>query len=197
MKLRQAGITDSRVLSAIEQVPRHHFVPDAFQERAWEDSALPISCGQTISQPQIVAWMTSALDVHDRMRVLEIGTGSGYQAAVLAKLCRMVYTIERHGDLLAEAEQRFKKLGLTNIVTQAGDGSKGWPHAAPFDRIMVTAAAAEIPKALLDQLAVGGIMIVPVGHTSETQMLLRIARTETGYDTHHLMPVRFVPLVEG
>lgn len=196
MKLRTSGVTDTRVLSAIEHIPREFFVPEAFRDKAYEDTALPIDSGQTISQPSIVAWMTWALQVGDRMRVLEIGTGSGYQAAVLSKLCRMVYSIERHRDLLAVAEARFKELRISNIMTQAGDGSKGWKIAAPFDRIIVTAAAHAVPAALLDQLAEGGIMVIPVGSSTE-QILLRIEKTPDGIKQQHLMSVRFVPLVEG
>lgn len=196
MKLRTSGISDTRVLSAIESIPREIFVPDAFRDKAYEDTALPIDLGQTISQPSIVAWMTCALQVGDRMRVLEIGTGSGYQAAVLAKLCRMVYTVERHRDLLRVAEQRFKRLNFSNIMTQVGDGSKGWKLAAPFDRIIVTAAAHSVPATLLDQLAEGGIMVIPVGSDTE-QILLRIEKTPEGFKQQHLMSVRFVPLIEG
>ena len=196
MKLRTSGISDIRVLSAIESLPREIFVPDAFRDKAYEDTALPIDSGQTISQPSVVAWMTSALQVGDRMRVLEIGTGSGYQAAVLSRLCRMVYTIERHRDLLRVAEQRFKSLKMSNIMTQVGDGSKGWKIAAPFDRIIVTAAAHSVPAALLEQLAEGGIMVIPVGSDTE-QILLRIEKTPEGIKQQHLMSVRFVPLVEN
>jgi protein-L-isoaspartate(D-aspartate) O-methyltransferase len=163
----------------------------------YEDTALPISAGQTISQPTVVAWMTAALDIEPQMRVLEIGTGSGYQAAILARLARRVYTIERHRELLAQAEERFKALKLTNIVTKIGDGSKGWKEAAPFDRIIVTAAAAQVPGTLLDQLAPGGIMVIPVGASVADQILLRICKAEDGsITTQHLMNVRFVPLVE-
>ncbi len=196
MKLRTNGVTDTRVLSAIESIPREMFVPEAFRDKAYEDTALPIDSGQTISQPTVVAWMTCALQATDRMRVLEVGTGSGYQAAVLARLCRMVYTIERHKDLLKIAEERFKALKLNNVMTQLGDGSKGWKTAAPFDRIIVTAAAHEVPAALLDQLAEGGIMVVPVGSDTE-QLLLRIEKTPQGIMQQHLMGVRFVPLIEG
>jgi len=197
MKLRRAGITDSRVLSAIENTPRELFVPDTFSNRAYEDTALPIEMEQTISQPTVVAWMTWALQVSDRMRVLEIGTGSGYQAAILSKLCRMVYSIERHAPLAKEAAETFRELGLNNIQTIVGDGSKGWKSAAPFDRIIVTAAAPEVPKALLDQLAEGGVMVIPVGNQHSGQILLRIVKTPHGIETQHLMHVRFVPLVEG
>ncbi len=196
MKLRTSGISDTRVLSAMESIPREIFVPDSFRDKAYDDTALPIDSGQTISQPSVVAWMTWALQVTDRMRVLEVGTGSGYQAAILAKLCRMVYTVERHKDLLKVAEERFKQLKLSNIMTLAGDGSKGWKVAAPFDRIIVTAAAHSVPAALLDQLAEGGIMVIPVGSDTE-QLLLRIEKTPNGIEQQHLMSVRFVPLIEG
>ena len=197
MALRLGGITDTDVLAAIEHTPRDLFVEEAFREHAYDDTALPINCGQTISQPTIVAWMTWALEIEPHMRVLEIGTGSGYQAAILARLARRVYTIERHRELLGQAEERFKQLGLTNIVTRAGDGSKGWKEAAPFERIMVTAAAGEVPATLLEQLAPGGIMVVPVGANVADQILLRIQKGSDGaISTKHLMNVRFVPLVE-
>lgn len=196
MQLRNLGITDRLVLSAIESIPREHFVPESFRDQAYEDIALPIHCDQTISQPSVVGWMTWALEPSDRLRVLEIGTGSGYQAAVLAKLFRMVYTIERHRGLHEEATQTLRELNLNNIMAKCGDGYRGWPEAAPFHRIIVTAAAKEIPKSLLDQLADGGIMVVPVGSPSTDQMLLRIQRQGEQLHTQHLMPVRFVPLVE-
>lgn len=197
MKLRTGGIQDTNVLAAMESIPRELFVEDAFRDHAWEDTALPIASGQTISQPTVVAWMTWALEIEPRMRVLEVGTGSGYQAAILAKLARRVYTIERHRELLTLAEERFKQLKLTNIVTMRGDGSKGWKEAAPFERIIVTAAAGQVPAALLEQLAPGGIMVVPVGNNVADQILLRIRKGEDGtISTQHLMNVRFVPLVE-
>jgi protein-L-isoaspartate(D-aspartate) O-methyltransferase len=197
MKLRTSGINDVDVLAAIENVPREMFVEEAFREHAYEDTALPIASGQTISQPSVVAWMTWALELESRMRVLEIGTGSGYQAAILARLARRVYTIERHRDLLSMAEARFKQLKLTNIVTKHGDGSRGWKETAPFDRIMVTAAAGEVPAILLEQLAPGGIMVVPVGKNVADQILLRIRKAEDGaISTQHLMNVRFVPLID-
>jgi len=198
MKLRNSGIHDTEVLSAIENVPREMFVEEAFNNHAYDDTALPIASGQTISQPSVVAWMTWALEVSPRMRVLEIGTGSGYQAAILARLARRVYTIERHKELLALAEDRFKQLKITNIVTKRGDGSKGWKEAAPFERIIVTAAAGEVPAALLEQLVPGGVMVIPVGNNVADQILLRIRKGEDGkISTEHLMNVRFVPLVEG
>ncbi len=197
MKLRNCGIHDGAVLSAMESIPRELFVEEIFREHAYDDTALPIALGQTISQPTLVAKMTVALDVHPRMRVLEIGTGSGYQTAILAKLSRRVYTIERHRDLLAIAEQRFLQLRLTNIVTKRGDGSKGWKEAAPFERIIVTAAASDIPPLLVDQLAVGGVMVIPVGDNVAEQKLLRLTKGEDGKTfIETLMNVRFVPLVE-
>ena len=198
MKLRLSGISDTHVLAAMEAVPRELFVEEAFRDHAWDDTALPIASGQTISQPTVVAWMTAALEVEPRMRVLEIGTGSGYQAAILARLARRVYTVERHKDLLAQAEARFKELKLTNIVTKYGDGSKGWKEAAPFERIIVTAAAGEIPATLLSQLAPGGIMVIPVGKNVADQILLRLRKNaDNTISSQHLMNVRFVPLVEG
>jgi len=163
MALRKQGITDAKVLSAIERTPREVFVDVPFEHAAYDNTALPIACGQTISQPFIVAYATEALEVGPAMRVLEIGTGSGYQAAVLSPLCRRVYTIERHKPLLREAEARFKALKLENIVTKHGDGLKGWPEQAPFDRILLSAAVAEVPPILIEQLKPGGILIAPVG----------------------------------
>ncbi|WP_368744939.1 protein-L-isoaspartate(D-aspartate) O-methyltransferase [Desertibaculum subflavum] len=197
MELRGQGITDTDVLSAIEKVPRDRFVPEAFRERAFENIALPIAQGQTISQPYIVAYMTQALQVGRRMKVLEIGTGSGYQAAVLAQLCRRVYTIDRYRTLVQEAERRFAELGLSNITTRIGDGMKGWPEQAPFDRIMVTAAGTEIPQALIDQLGPEGVLVAPVGHSAGDQSLVRLRRTGDGIQREELIGVRFVPLVPG
>ncbi|MGB0922627.1 MAG: protein-L-isoaspartate(D-aspartate) O-methyltransferase [Alphaproteobacteria bacterium] len=196
MALRTAGIRDPKVLSAIERVPRHTFIAEAFQNQAYEDTALPIECGQTISQPYVVAYMSEQLAVNNRHKVLEIGTGSGYQGAVLAHLCRRLYTIERYRTLMLQAKARFDDLRLSNIVTLLGDGSKGWPEQQPFDRIMVTAAAFDVPAVLADQLAEGGIMLVPVGHAGD-QMIVKVTRGDSGFETEHLMPVRFVPLVEG
>jgi protein-L-isoaspartate(D-aspartate) O-methyltransferase len=196
MELRRGGITDTRVLSAIERLPRTLFVSEVFADRAYDNSALPIAHGQTISQPYVVAFMTQALDLDPRLKVLEIGTGSGYQTAVLAQLCRRVYTIERYPSLLHEAEQRFSEMRLNNITAIVGDGYQGWPQQAPFPRIIVTAAAPEIPPVLVDQLDLGGIMIVPVGDLNG-QQILRVLKTEAGTETKELLPVRFVPLVEG
>jgi protein-L-isoaspartate(D-aspartate) O-methyltransferase len=197
MELRGAGIGDTRVLGAIEKTPRERFVPAAFEDQAYENIALPISCGQTVSQPYIVALMTEALMLEARHTVIEIGTGSGYQTAVLARLCRRVFSIERHRELLRDAERRFAELRLTNIVCRVGDGSKGWPEQLPYHRVIVTAAAAEVPAALADGLAPGGILILPVGPDRQDQQLVRIRRGEAGFSTEELAPVRFVPLVAG
>ena len=196
MDLRRQGITDKGVLSAVERVPRELFVPDAMRSEAYENMPLPISQGQTISQPFVVAYMTQALCLGGRDRVLEIGTGSGYQAAVLAQLCRRVCTIERYRTLLAQAEGRFEDLKLHNITTRLGDGGKGWPELAPFARIIVTAAASEMPQTLADQLDDGGIMIVPVGPSGD-QTLIRVTRQDDGFKEERLLDVRFVPLVDG
>ena len=198
MQLRSAGIADTEVLSAIERVPREAFVPENFQDQAYENRALPIGQGQTLSQPQVVAVMTQALQANRRTKVLEIGTGSGYQAAVLSRICRRIYTIERHRDLLKEAEARFLALRLHNITTRLGDGWKGWREQAPFDRIIVTAAPPEVPGPLIDQLALGGQMIIPLGSSSRDQRLLRVIRNLDGrLHEEDLGAVRFVPLVAG
>ncbi len=197
MALRRQGITDQRVLAAIERVPRDLFVPETFARHAYDDSALPIECGQTISQPYVVAFMSQALEVGERDKILEIGTGSGYQAAVLSHLCRRVYTIERYRTLLAEAQKCFDTLGITNVTAMAGDGTRGWPEQEPFDRIIVTAAAPVIPNILIDQLKIGGIMVIPVGKETDVQTLVRIMKHEDRVEETELMPVRFVPLVEG
>ena len=197
MSLRRAGITDTRVLAALERIPRENFVLPHFHDQAYEDQALPIAQGQTISQPQIVALMTEALQVEKMHKVLEIGTGSGYQAAVLSRLARRVYTIERFQSLLKEAEARFHALRIHNITSKVADGAKGWKEQAPFDRIIVTAAADSVPQILLDQLAEGGIMVVPVGAERGDQVLLRLTKTPDGVRQEILTDVRFVPLVGG
>jgi protein-L-isoaspartate(D-aspartate) O-methyltransferase len=196
MQLRRSGVTDTAVLSVIERLPREAFIPPLFLDQAYEDMALPIGSGQTISQPLVVAMMTQALELHDRVKILEIGTGSGYQAAVLSRLTRRVYSIERHTPLLRDAEARFRHLRLHNITTRSGDGTKGWPEQAPFDRILVTAAAdGDVPKDLTDQLALGGVMVVPLGMDRRDTHVYRIRRTETGLQREELWPVRFVPLL--
>jgi protein-L-isoaspartate(D-aspartate) O-methyltransferase len=197
MELRRCGIGDAQVLGAVEKTPREKFVPPAFEDRAYENVALPIGHGQTVSQPYVVALMTEKLEIGQRHNVLEIGTGSGYQTAVLARLGRRVFTVERHRDLLRDAEARFGELRLRNIVSRVGDGSKGWPEQAPYDRVIVTAAASAVPASLLDGLAPGGILVAPVGEDRRDQRLLRVCRKDDGFSTQDLGPVRFVPLVAG
>lgn len=197
MELRRAGVTDTAVLAAIERTPRELFVPQTFLDKSYHDQTLPIGHGQTISQPVVVARMTQALACNDRHKVLEVGTGSGYQAAVLARLCRRVYSVERHRALLREAEARFQRLRLHNITTRTGDGTRGWREQAPFERILVTAAAADLPEELAGQLAVGGIMVTPMELGPGDQRVMRIIRTEEGFESQALFPVRFVPLVFG
>ena len=194
-QLAADGRFSENVLNAIHDIPRTVFVPEDFQDRAFENSPLPIGLHQTISQPTVVALMTEALQLDDRQKVLEIGTGSGYQTSILSKLCRRVYSLERHKPLLAKAEERFRQLGLTNVVARFGDGSMGWKEQAPFSRIIVTAAAIDVPEVLLDQLDVGGIMIVPVGLDERTQELLKITKHEDDIVTEELGEVRFVPLI--
>ena len=198
MHLRNAGIRDTRVLAALERVPRAMFIAAPFAGHAYSDRSLPIDCGQTISQPYVVAYMTEKLELDRTMKVLEIGTGSGYQAAVLAQLARRVYTIERYRTLLRQAEERFRALGLTNITAIVGDGSKGWAAQAPFDRIIVTAAAPARPDELIDQLKPGGILVAPVDFGPSGQVLMRYRHREGGViDEETLIAVRFVPLIEG
>jgi protein-L-isoaspartate(D-aspartate) O-methyltransferase len=195
--LRSKGVTDTRVLSAMEKIDRGLFVRGLFAERAYEDMPLPIACGQTISQPSVVGLMTQSLDLSPRHKVLEVGTGSGYQAAVLSHLARRVYTVERHKTLVSEAKSLFEALDYSNIIPILSDGSRGLPDQAPFDRIIVTAAAEDPPSPLLAQLKEGGIMVVPVGQSDTVQNLIRVTRTKDGYHYDDLRAVRFVPLVEG
>ena len=197
MELRRAGIADARVLGAIEKTPREVFVPKAFQDQAYENVALPIGNAQTISQPYVVALMTERLELTGREKVLEIGTGSGYQAAILSRLARRVFTIERHRELVRDAERRFAALRLNNIVTRFGDGAKGWAEQGPFDCIIVTAAAPDLPKALVEQLTPSGIMVLPVGAEYHDQQLIRVRRDGPDYNIEELAGVRFVPLVAG
>ena len=195
--LRSRGVTNAAVLTAMEQIDRAPFIRGYFAERAYEDMPLPIACGQTISQPSVVGLMTQALEVNPRDTVLEVGTGSGYQAAILSQLARRVYTVDRHPRLVREAREVFDQLGLTNVTAFTADGSFGLPDQAPFDRILVTAAAEDPPGPLLAQLKVGGIMVLPVGQSDAVQHLIRVRRTPDGLDYDELRPVRFVPLVEG
>ena len=195
--LRSRGVTDKRVLEAMEAIDRGPFVRGLFAERAYEDMPLPIPCGQTISQPSVVGLMTQARNVSPRDKVLEIGTGSGYQAAILAKLARRVYTIDRHRRLVHEAREIFDELDLHTITAITGDGSHGLPDQAPFDRIILTAAAEDPPGPLLAQLKVGGTMVLPVGQSDAVQSLIRVNKTAEGLEYQELRDVRFVPLLEG
>ena len=195
--LRKAGIVDKQVLDAMERVDRKNFVNGVFSEKAYEDTPLPIACGQTISQPTVVGLMTQALQVTSRDKVLEVGTGSGYQAAILSLLARRVYTIERHSLLVNNATKVFQKLNISNITTILSDGGHGLEQQAPFDRIIVTAASDDPPASLLSQLKIGGIMIIPVGQSDNMQKLIKITKTDGGYEYQDLQAVRFVPLVAG
>ncbi len=195
--LRSRGVTDSRVLTAMEKIDRAQFVRGIFADRAYEDMPLPIGAGQTISQPSVVGLMTQALQVSGRDKVLEVGTGSGYQAAILSQLARRVYTIDRYRKLVSDAKAIFDALDLANVISFVGDGSFGVPEQAPFDRILLTAAAEDPPPPLLAQLRVGGIMVLPVGQSDAVQSLIRVVRTESGFEYEELRKVRFVPLVEG
>lgn len=195
--LRSNGVTEERVLSAMEKIDRGLFVRGLFADRAYEDMPLPIECGQTISQPSIVGTMTQALRINRRDKILEIGTGSGYQTAILGLLARRVYTVERHRKLVHEAKALFENLDFANITCMLSDGSHGLPDQAPFDRIIVTAAAEDPPSPLMAQLKIGGIMVLPVGQSDNVQNLIRVTRTENGYNYDDIRDVRFVPLVEG
>lgn len=195
--LRSRGVTNKRVLNAMERVDRGKYIRGTFEDRAYEDTPLPIACGQTISQPSIVALMTEALDVQPRDKVLEIGTGSGYQAAILSQLARRVYTVDRYSRLVREARAVFEAENITNIIALIADGSRGLPEQAPFDRIILTAASEDPPSPLLEQLRVGGIMVLPVGQSDTVQTLVKVVKTKDGLDYHELRSVRFVPLLEG
>lgn len=197
LRLRRRGITDHRLLSAIEAVPRRLFVPHGARDAAYIERALPIECGQTISAPEIVAIMTHALDVKPDHSVLEIGTGSGYQAAILSKLAAHVYTIDRFRTLSEHAQLRFRTLKLSNVTAMVGDGSLGWPANASFDRIMVTAATEEVPQALFAQLRPDGILVAPIGPQDGPQRLLAYRCENKGFTTKTLAEVRFVPLIPG
>jgi len=197
LTLRRRGIADQAVLRAMDEVPREYFDETAFAASAYADQALPIACGQTISQPYVVAYMTEQLNVGSTHRVLEIGTGSGYQAAVLSRLAREVVTIERYRTLADQARERLKALGYDNVDVVAGDGFAGMPERAPFDRIIVTAAAETIPEALMAQLADDGIMILPLGSHEGSQHIIKLTKSQTGTRRENLIPVRFVPMLPG
>jgi protein-L-isoaspartate(D-aspartate) O-methyltransferase len=191
------GVSDPRVLAAMRDVPRHRFVPSALLSRAYDDSPLPIGYGQTISQPFIVAYMTEALRIERSHRVLEIGTGSGYQAAVLGELAEVVYTIEIVPELARAAAETLKAAGYTNVAVRTGDGYAGWPEHAPFDRIMLTAAPEQIPQPLIQQLAPRGRLIAPVGGQAATQWLTIVDKTPQGITQRRTLPVRFVPFTRN
>jgi len=197
LALRRRGISDQAVLRAMDEVPREHFVESDYLDSAYADHALPIACGQTISQPYVVAYMTEQLGVRPHHRVLEVGTGSGYQAAVLSRLAREVVTIERYRTLAEAARNRLKTLGIDNVEVVVGDGFAGVAARAPYDRIMVTAAAEHIPDALVDQLAEGGIMLLPLGPHTGPQAIVKLTKTNEGFTREHLIGVRFVPLLPG
>jgi protein-L-isoaspartate(D-aspartate) O-methyltransferase len=197
LTLRRRGISDQAVLRAMDAVPREHFVTADFAASAYADQALPIACGQTISQPYVVAYMTEQLEVRPEHRVLEVGTGSGYQAAILSRLAQEVVSIERYRTLADIARDRLKTLGYANVTVRAGDGLAGAPDEAPFDRIMITAAAEEIPQGLLDQLADGGKMVLPLGRRGGAQHIVKLSKTADGLGRQDLIAVRFVPLLPG
>jgi protein-L-isoaspartate(D-aspartate) O-methyltransferase len=197
LNLRRRGIADQAVLRAMDEVPREHFVAAELAGSAYEDHALPIACGQTISQPYVVAYMTERLELRPQHRVLEVGTGSGYQAAVLSRLAREVVTVERYRTLAEQARIRLHTLGFRNVEVIVGDGLVGYPPRAPFERILVTAAAERLPSTLTDQLADGGIMVLPLGPHSTSQNLVKITKTQDGLKREDLIGVRFVPLLSG
>jgi protein-L-isoaspartate(D-aspartate) O-methyltransferase len=197
LTLRRRGIADNNVLRAMEEVPRAEFVQADFTTAAYADQALPIACGQTISQPYVVAYMTEQLGVKPEHHVLEVGTGSGYQTAVLSRLVRDVVSIERYRTLADAARERLSKLGYDNVEVIAGDGLAGAPEKAPFDRIILTAAAERLPETLLDQLAEGGVMLLPLGPHDGAQHIIKLTKTSTGVDREDLIAVRFVPLLPG
>ena len=197
LTLRRRGISDQAVLRAMDEVPRGQFVEPELADRAYADQALPIECGQTISQPYVVAYMTEQLALRPHHRVLEVGTGSGYQAAVLSRLAREVVSIERYRTLAEQARGRLKELGYDNVEVVVGDGFVGVPAKAPFDRIIVTAAAEHVPQTLTDQLVDGGVMILPLGPHSKSQHIIKLTKSQTGIARENLIAVRFVPLLPG
>ena len=197
LDLKQQGVSDINVLNIIEDIDRSLFIDTNLKEKSNLNVALPIDCGQTISQPLVVAHMTQTLDINKKMRVLEIGTGSGYQSLVLSKLSRFVYTIERHNILLKKAKNLLQSLEINNVFFKHADGGLGWSEQAPFDRIIVTASAPEIPTKLLSQLVDNGIMVIPVGEDNDNQVLKKIIKKGDSFIVKNIMNVRFVPLLEG
>ena len=197
LKLRQNGVSNPEILKSIETIDRSSFVSKSFLNRSLEDIPLPIECGQTISQPSLVAFMTQQLEIPYRSKVLEIGTGSGYQTAILSRLSSRVYSIERYKTLVESAKIRLANLNISNVIILLQDGFFGYSPQAPFDRIILTAAVEEIPNLLITQLKVGGIMVIPVGMSNQKQSLLKVVKTEKGLDIKELMSVRFVQMKEG
>ena len=197
LQIRKQGVTDFKVLSAMESTPREYFLEGVFKERSYEDIPLPIICGQTISQPSVVGKMTQALELSKREKVLEIGTGSGYQTSILSDLARRVYSIERHQLLATKAKKTLEMLGKKNITIIFADGAKGLVEQAPFDKIILTAATEDVPKLLLNQLKPGGIMVLPVGQSDIIQNIIKVVKTEHEVTYHDLAKVRFLPLIEG
>jgi protein-L-isoaspartate(D-aspartate) O-methyltransferase len=197
LTLRRRGISDKAVLRAMDEVPRDRFVEPSFTNNAYADQALPIACGQTISQPYVVAYMTEQLALQPHHRVLEVGTGSGYQAAVLSRLAREVVSVERYRTLADGARERLKSLGYSNVEIIVGDGFAGVPGRAPYDRIIVTAAAETLPQTLVDQLAEDGVMILPLGSHEGSQHLIKLTKSQTGTRRENLIAVRFVPMLPG
>ena len=197
LDLKQQGVSDIKILNIIEDIDRSLFIDTNLKEKSNLNVALPIDCGQTISQPLVVAHMTQTLDINKKMRVLEIGTGSGYQSLVLSKLSRFVYTIERHNILLKKAKNLLQSLETNNVFFKHADGGLGWSEQAPFDRIIVTASAPEIPTKLLSQLVDNGIMVIPVGEDNDNQVLKKIIKKRDSFIVKNIMNVRFVPLLEG
>ena len=197
LKLRKIGVSNPEILDCIESIDRSRFVSESFLSRCLEDIALPIDCGQTISQPSLVAFMTQHFEIPQRSKVLEIGTGSGYQTAILARLASRVYSIERYKELVDLAKTRLENLNISNVIILLQDGFFGYAPQAPFDRIIITAAVEEIPNLVVSQLKVGGVMIAPVGLPNQKQTLLKVIKTEKGLDIKELMSVRFVQMKEG
>ena len=197
LELKKNGVDSQKVLKVMEEIDRSFFIDDNLKKKSFDNIALPIDCGQTISQPLIVALMTQYLDLDRSMRVLEIGTGSGYQTYILSKLSRFVYSVERFKSLLKKADEQFKKLNVTNIFCRHGDGGLGWKDQAPFERIIVTACANDIPRQLIEQLSEGGKMIIPIGEQHEDQVLKLILKKNNELIIEELTKVRFVPLLEG
>jgi protein-L-isoaspartate(D-aspartate) O-methyltransferase len=197
LSLRQRGISDAAVLRAMDEVPREHFVEQEFYDTAYADQALPISCGQTISQPYVVAYMTEQLEIRPDHRVLEVGTGSGYQAAILSRIAREVITVERYRTLAEKAKSRLQTLGYSNVTVLVGDGLAGVPQHAPYDRILVTAAAERVPDPLVDQLGERGVMVLPLGPHGGPQRLVKLTKVNEKIEREDLIWVRFVPLLPG